>query len=113
MVVAAVAEAAAGPPQPPRSLLPPLSLLEPREEQNGRRLLSQPRAAHECARGSAAARPGLLYGPQGTREGAGSGLGKEAGPERGKGEETVEHNRVRARNPSAKRAEQIGPVAGA
>lgn len=40
-----------------------LSLLEPREEQNGRRLLSQLWAAQGCARGSTAALPGLLYGP--------------------------------------------------
>ena len=51
------------PPNRPAPCFLLLSPLEPREEQNGRRLLSQPRAAHECARGSAAARPGLLCGP--------------------------------------------------
>lgn len=38
---------------------------------------------------------------------------KEAGPERGNEKETVERKCARARNPSAKRAEQIGPLAGA
>ncbi|CAM9680210.1 unnamed protein product [Rangifer tarandus platyrhynchus] len=49
----------------------------------------------------------------GTREGAGPERGKEAGPERGNGAETVGTKCARARNPSAKRAEQIGPLAGA
>lgn len=51
------------PPNRPAPCFLLLSPLEPREEQNGRRLLSQSRSAHGCARGSAAARPGLLYGP--------------------------------------------------
>lgn len=63
-VVAAVAAAAAGnPPNRAAACFLLLSLLEPREEQNGRRLLSQLWAAQGCARGSTAALPGLLYGP--------------------------------------------------
>lgn len=62
--VAAVAAAAAGPPpNRPAPCFLLLSPLEPREEQDGRRLLSQSLSAHGCARRSAAARPGLLYGP--------------------------------------------------
>lgn len=71
------------PPSRPAPCFLLLSPLEPREEQNGRRLLSQSRSAHGCARGSAAARPGLLYGPKGAREGAGPERGEGAGPERG------------------------------
>ena len=57
------------------------------------------------ARGECSGPAGTSLWAIGTREGA--------GPERGKGAEMVERNCDSARNPSAKRAEQIGPLAGA
>lgn len=65
-------------------------------------------------------RAGECSGPAGTSlwaiglaGGGGTRAREGAGPERGNEAETVERNCDRAQDPSAKRAEQIGPLAGA
>ena len=64
------------PPNRPAPCFLLLSPLEPREEQNGRRLLSQPRAAHGCARG--VQRPGrdFFMGHRAPGRGRGQSAGR-------------------------------------
>lgn len=99
---------------PPTAPLPASSFspLEPREEQNGRRLLTS-LGRRTDARGGVQ-RPGrdFFMGHRARRRGRGQGAGKGRGQSAGRGRRRLRVS-ANARDPSAKRVEQIDPLAGA